>query len=76
MQIGDAIRVDDLELPAGVATDMDGETVVVVAQGMQATEAAAEPEGEAAGGGAPGQGAAEQSGAEPPASPEPGGGSA
>jgi large subunit ribosomal protein L25 len=69
MQIGDAIRVDDLELPAGVTTDVEGETVIVIAQpphleapaeGAEGAEgaAAAAPEGaaggEAAGGGGEG----------------------
>jgi large subunit ribosomal protein L25 len=80
MQIGDAIRVDDLALPSGVSTDVDGETVIVIAQPPQAAATEVE-EGEAA----PGEGevpeaaaeaAAEQSGAEPPAAPEAAGGSA
>ncbi|HEV7886406.1 MAG TPA: 50S ribosomal protein L25 [Acidimicrobiales bacterium] len=57
MEIGDAIRVDDLALPAGVHTDLDPETAIVVAQGPQA----AEPEAEAAEGeegAAPAEGAA------------------
>jgi large subunit ribosomal protein L25 len=82
MQIGDAIRVDDLALPSGVSTDVDGETVIVIAQPPQAAEGAveaeegeAEPgEGEVAEGAA--EAAAEQSGAEPPAAPEAAGGSA
>lgn len=73
MQIGDAIRVDDLDLPAGVTTDQEGETAIAVAQPPQVTEAAVAVEGEEA---EPGEGevgaaaaeaAAEQSGAEAPA---------
>jgi len=51
MRIGDAIRVDDLALPAGVSTDVDGETVIVVAQPPHVeapAEGEAAPEGEAA----------------------------
>lgn len=39
LRIGDAIRVGDLKLPAGVTTDADPEEVIVVAQGAQVTEA-------------------------------------
>jgi large subunit ribosomal protein L25 len=53
MEIGDAIRVDDLDLPAGVHTDLDPETAIVVAQGAQAE---AVPEGEEAAEGAEGEG--------------------
>jgi large subunit ribosomal protein L25 len=60
MQIGDTIRVDDLELAAGATTDLDGETPVVVAVPPRAPEEA--PEGEAAE-----AVAAEQAGAEAPA---------
>lgn len=50
MQIGDAIRVGDIDLPAGVEADVDADTPVVVAHGPQAIElpeeeAAAEEEG-------------------------------
>lgn len=38
MQIGDAIRVGDLKLPAGVTTDVDPEEAIVVAQGAQTSE--------------------------------------
>jgi large subunit ribosomal protein L25 len=37
--IGDAIRVGDLRLPAGVTTDVDAEEPVVVGQGAQKVEA-------------------------------------
>ena len=69
MQIGDAIRVDDLALPAGATTDQDGETTLVVAHPPQ-VEAAAEGEEAAeaaASGPEAGAEAAEQSGAEAPA---------
>lgn len=39
LKVGDSIRVDDLDLPAGVTTDVDGETAIVVGQGAQVTEA-------------------------------------
>ena len=39
MEIGDAIRIDDLNLPAGVATDHEGDTAIAVAQPPQTTEA-------------------------------------
>jgi large subunit ribosomal protein L25 len=38
LRIGDAIRVGDLKLPAGVTTDIDPEEAIVVAQGAQTTE--------------------------------------
>lgn len=38
LAIGDAIRVSDLGLPAGVRTDVDGEEPVVVGQGAQKVE--------------------------------------
>lgn len=38
MRIGDAIRVGDLKLPAGVTTDTDPEEAIVVAQGAQTSE--------------------------------------
>jgi large subunit ribosomal protein L25 len=38
MRIGDAIRVGDLKLPAGVTTEVDPEEAIVVAQGAQTTE--------------------------------------
>jgi large subunit ribosomal protein L25 len=77
MEIGDAIRVDDLALPAGVNTDQDGETAIAVAQPPQAAEGAAEPEEGAEGGVALGESVSDgaaagaQSGAEPPAAPGP-----
>jgi large subunit ribosomal protein L25 len=45
--VGDSIRVDDLDLPAGSTTDIDGETAVVIGQPPQMGEEAA-AEGEAA----------------------------
>lgn len=47
LQVGDTIRVDDLDLPAGVTTDVDGETAIVVGQPPQITEADMVTEGEA-----------------------------
>jgi large subunit ribosomal protein L25 len=77
MEIGDAIRVDDIELPAGVTTDIDGETVVVIAQPprVEVVEGEEAAEGEAASPEAAAE-AAEQAGAEPPAEPQPAGGDA
>jgi large subunit ribosomal protein L25 len=50
MRIGDSVRVDDLDLPAGVSTEVDGDVAVVMAQPPQVTEADLVPEGaEAAG---------------------------
>jgi large subunit ribosomal protein L25 len=48
LRVGDTIRVDDLGLPAGVTTDIDGETPVVVGQPPQVSEADLVPEAEAA----------------------------
>jgi large subunit ribosomal protein L25 len=48
MEIGDAIRVDDLSLPAGATTDQDGETTLVVAQPPQVEAPAEGEEAEAA----------------------------
>ena len=45
LEIGDTIRVDDLNLPAGVSTDTDGETTVIVAQPPQVSEEDLIPEG-------------------------------
>jgi large subunit ribosomal protein L25 len=78
MQIGDAIRVDDLDLPRGVTTDTDGETVIVIAQPPR-TEALAEGEEAAATAATPAgsqaeQAGADQAGAQPPASSQEGGG--
>ena len=45
MEIGDAIRVADLDLPAGVSTDLDPEEVIVTAMVSRSTiEVAAEEE--------------------------------
>jgi large subunit ribosomal protein L25 len=38
LKIGDAIRVGDLQLPAGVTTETDPEEAIVVAQGAQGSE--------------------------------------
>jgi large subunit ribosomal protein L25 len=38
LTIGDAIRVGDLKLPAGVTTEVDPEEAIVVAQGAQVSE--------------------------------------
>jgi large subunit ribosomal protein L25 len=38
LKIGDAIRVGDLKLPAGVTTDVDPEEAIVIAQGAQTSE--------------------------------------
>jgi large subunit ribosomal protein L25 len=48
--IGEAIRVGDLALPAGVTTDVDPEDAVVTASHGQAEPAAVEGEGEGEGG--------------------------
>ena len=48
MDIGDAIRVGDLQLPAGVTTDVDPEEAVATAQVTRATIEAEELEAEAA----------------------------
>lgn len=48
LDIGEAIRVGDLKLPAGVTTDLDPEEAVVVAQGPQKVEDLGLAEGEAA----------------------------
>ena len=39
LQVGETIRVADLNLPAGVSTDADDETAIVVGQGAQVTDA-------------------------------------
>lgn len=54
--IGDAIRVSDLQLPAGVVSAIDGETVIAsisgaMAEAAEGEEGAAEAEGETAEGG-------------------------
>lgn len=64
LKLGDTIRVDDLALPAGVTTDVDGETAVVVGQGQQVTDADLLTEEQAA---AAAVEAAEDAGAEAPA---------
>ena len=56
MEIGDAIRVDDLSRPAGAIADADGETTLVVAQPPQVE---AVPEGEEAEAAAAAEGAPE-----------------
>lgn len=48
MDIGDAIRVGDLQLPAGVTTDVDPEEAIATAQVTRATIEAEELEAEAA----------------------------
>lgn len=48
LQVGDSIRVADLDLPAGVTTDHDGEAAIVVGQGAQVTDADLLTEDEAA----------------------------
>ena len=77
MEIGDAIRVDDIELPAGVTTDIDGETVVVIAQPprIEAPAEGEEAEGEAAAA-SPEAAAEGEAGAAAPAESEAGGGEA
>jgi len=71
LTVGDALRVADLALPSGVATDVDPETVVVAGQASRVAAEAegAEAVGEAgegvpgeAGEGAAGEAAAESSG--------------
>lgn len=64
LRLGDTIRVADVALPAGVTTDADGETAIVVGQGPQVTEADLVTEEEAA---AVAVEAAEDAGAEAPA---------
>jgi large subunit ribosomal protein L25 len=67
LRIGDAIRVGDLTLPDGVATDIDPDETVVLAQGSAvAAEMEAGEEAEAPAGGA-------ESGAETEGSGAPGG---
>ena len=48
LRIGDSVRVDDLALPEGVTTELDGEEPVVVAQLSRASLEADELEAEAA----------------------------
>lgn len=68
LRVGETIRVADLALPAGVTTDADAETAIVVGQGAQVTEAdlVTEEEAEAAA-----VEAAEDRGAEAPAGEAP-----
>lgn len=68
LRLGDTIRVADVALPAGVTTDVDGETAIVVGQGPQVTAAdlVTEEEAEAAA-----IEAAEDAGAETPATEAP-----
>ena len=44
--IGDAIRVGDIKLPAGVSTEIDPEAPVVIAQAAQVVDLGEEPEAE------------------------------
>jgi large subunit ribosomal protein L25 len=46
LEIGDAIRVGDLKLPAGVSTEVDSEAPVVIAQAAQVVDLGEEPEAE------------------------------
>ena len=46
LEIGDAIRVGDLKLPAGVSTEIDPEAPVVIAQAAQVVDLGEEPEAE------------------------------
>lgn len=62
LSVGDAIRVGDLPLPAGVSTDIDADQAVVVAQ--SATVEAAAPEGEGGPAGEGEGGAAQAEGGE------------
>lgn len=63
LTIGDVIRVGDLPLPAGVVTDVDPETLVVIATITRAAEAeAAAEEGEGEGGAEGEGGHAEEAG--------------
>lgn len=47
LRIGDTIRVDDLVLPSGATTEVDGETAVVVGQPPRVAEEAVPEEGAA-----------------------------
>ena len=60
LTIGDSIRVDDLDLPAGVTTELDGEEPVVVAQLSRASIEAGEGEGEGEGDAGEAAGAGEE----------------
>lgn len=48
LRIGDSVRIDDLSLPEGVTTELDGEEPIVVAQLSRASLEADELEAEAA----------------------------
>jgi large subunit ribosomal protein L25 len=48
LEIGDAIRVGDLKIPAGVTIDLDPEDVVVAAHAPRVQEELEEPEAEEA----------------------------
>jgi large subunit ribosomal protein L25 len=65
LQIGDAIRVGDLELPSGVTTDVDPEDAVVMASIAQAADLGEAPAAE--GEEAEGEGEAEAEGEAPAA---------
>jgi large subunit ribosomal protein L25 len=62
LEIGGAIRVGDLQLPAGVTTDVDPEDAIVTASVAQSAEASPAEGEEGEGEGAEGQGAAEPDG--------------
>jgi large subunit ribosomal protein L25 len=47
LRVGDAIRVGDLTLPAGVVTEVDPDEAIVVAQGQQVSELDLIPEADA-----------------------------
>jgi len=66
LEIGDTVRISDLDLPSGVTTDIDGEEPVAVAQVSRATiEAEGEgEEAEAEAGGGEGEGARAEAGEE------------
>lgn len=49
LTIGDAVRVGDLKLPAGVTTEVDPEEAIVVAQGAQVSELDLIPEADVEG---------------------------
>lgn len=71
--VGDALRVSDLTLPPGVATDVDPDTVVVAGQASRVAAAAEEAEAAAAAAGEAAEGAegapAAEAAAEAPAEP-------
>lgn len=55
LQLGDAIRIGDLQLPPGVTTDADPEDAIVTASAAQEADLGEEPEGDAEGEGADGE---------------------